>query len=271
MGWKFMFHEPLFIIQLASVLYSFCAAFFQYSGLEGYIFSDASNSLTFSNTFFILLVVSFSSYYLMLRRRSFWVLHSLQISMALLSLSYLCQQVALLKWLTFISSTLFFCTVLFGMYLFPPITKIKEPRGPHKTLGSFSLHLADPSRNNSIYGAEEECREIMCTIWFPTKSSLFTSKARPSVWLPDGKTIFENGCRQMSLPFFVAPILTSREMDVYSFREALLDPSSKYPLVIFSHGLAGTRFQNVPLCEEIASFGYVVVAIDHPGDGEYSS
>ena len=37
-----------------------------------------------------------------------------------------------------------------------------------------------------------------------------------------------------------------------------------YPLLGFSHGMAGIRFQSVTLTEHLASHGYVVVAPDHP-------
>jgi len=39
-----------------------------------------------------------------------------------------------------------------------------------------------------------------------------------------------------------------------------------YPLVVFSHGRAGLRTSYVMLCEGLAARGFVVVALDHPGD-----
>lgn len=44
------------------------------------------------------------------------------------------------------------------------------------------------------------------------------------------------------------------------------DPDgAPYPLVIFSHGLAGFRLQSVFFTEHLASYGFVVMAADHPG------
>jgi len=37
-----------------------------------------------------------------------------------------------------------------------------------------------------------------------------------------------------------------------------------YPLIVFSHGFQGTRFQSIFLVEALASAGYVVAAPDHP-------
>jgi len=38
-----------------------------------------------------------------------------------------------------------------------------------------------------------------------------------------------------------------------------------YPLIVFSHGLSGLRYQLVAYTEHLASWGFVVMAADHPG------
>jgi predicted dienelactone hydrolase len=45
----------------------------------------------------------------------------------------------------------------------------------------------------------------------------------------------------------------------------------RFPLVVYSHGKAGHRRDSSNLCTHLASHGYVVAAIDHPGDtaGEF--
>ena len=40
----------------------------------------------------------------------------------------------------------------------------------------------------------------------------------------------------------------------------------RYPLVVFSHGSGGVRFQSYFLAEWLASHGYLVAAPDHAGD-----
>ncbi len=45
------------------------------------------------------------------------------------------------------------------------------------------------------------------------------------------------------------------------------DPSgAPYPLLAFSHGFGGIRYQSAFLTEHLASHGYVTVAVDHPGN-----
>ena len=56
-----------------------------------------------------------------------------------------------------------------------------------------------------------------------------------------------------------------------SFSNAKADnQNGPYPLVIFSHGLGGNRTQNTIIIEELASHGYVVIAIEHAYDANVS-
>ena len=48
------------------------------------------------------------------------------------------------------------------------------------------------------------------------------------------------------------------------------DGSGKYPLVVFSHGAFGIKNSNISSYEELASHGYVVCSIDHPGHSFYT-
>ncbi|MCB9681208.1 MAG: hypothetical protein H6733_07020 [Alphaproteobacteria bacterium] len=50
-----------------------------------------------------------------------------------------------------------------------------------------------------------------------------------------------------------------------AWRDALPDPTAPRQLVAFSHGLGGVRQQNYTMCERLASFGFIVVAPEHPG------
>lgn len=38
-----------------------------------------------------------------------------------------------------------------------------------------------------------------------------------------------------------------------------------YPLIVYSHGLSSLRFQSVFYVEHLVSYGFVVIAVDHPG------
>jgi predicted dienelactone hydrolase len=49
-------------------------------------------------------------------------------------------------------------------------------------------------------------------------------------------------------------------------RDAEIVKNKKFPLILFSHGTGGNRFNLSWLAEYLASQGYIVGAVDHPGD-----
>lgn len=53
------------------------------------------------------------------------------------------------------------------------------------------------------------------------------------------------------------------------FDQALLLGKEKFPIVIFSHGLGGSRTANAVICKELASFGFIVLCPEHT-DGSAS-
>lgn len=50
-----------------------------------------------------------------------------------------------------------------------------------------------------------------------------------------------------------------------TYRDVARAPGA-FPLVLYSHGSGGVRFENLVLAVHLASHGYVVVSADHPGD-----
>jgi dienelactone hydrolase len=71
--------------------------------------------------------------------------------------------------------------------------------------------------------------------------------------------------KQMGLPKFL--IQHIQQVKTNSQLNAEPELSLKnLPLLLFSHGLGGTRTQNTAQIEELVSQGYVVAAVDHPYD-----
>lgn len=64
----------------------------------------------------------------------------------------------------------------------------------------------------------------------------------------------------------IRAILTGDAPSTYSYpagRDALLADGS-FPVVLFSHGVAGMRLQSLFLTSNLASWGMIVVSVDHP-------
>ena len=105
-------------------------------------------------------------------------------------------------------------------------------RGTHQ-VGVRTLQIEDASRK----------RPLMLEVWYPAK--LTANQAESTIYKAAiGATKFD---------------LSGR-----AARDAALETGT-FPLVIVSHGQAGSRFIMTYLTEHLASRGYVVAAIDHTG------
>ncbi len=128
------------------------------------------------------------------------------------------------------------------------------PRGP-QGVGVRTLSLTDKNRLDVLHAKGGETprydRPLTVEIWYPAR-------------IPAGKTQritynetlgTANDPKRPLLPFsFAGRALRDAEPD---------GSGGAYPLVIVSHGYVGSRFLMTYLTENLASKGYVVVAIDH--------
>ncbi|MEQ8674413.1 MAG: alpha/beta fold hydrolase [Aggregatilineales bacterium] len=142
------------------------------------------------------------------------------------------------------------CVTLAFLFLLPATISIAQrPDAPDYALrgdyvvGTQNLTIEDPNRPLEV------------TIWYP---AINTDD------LPE-ETVYQPG--------------TLLQLDGRAISDAQPDTSSApYPLVIFSHGSSGFRFQSRYLTEHLASHGFIVMAADHTtntitdllGDPEFS-
>ena len=125
------------------------------------------------------------------------------------------------------------------------ITPFPKPTGPYP-VGTVSRMLTDPSRTNRYFPGNSS---FMVTIWYP-------AEARAGV-LPAAY-----GEREV-IP--ISPEMVGQFVS-HAFPGLPLAPvQTRYPVVIYSHSLTTGLFrrQNSDKSEELASHGYVVVAVDH--------
>jgi dienelactone hydrolase len=106
-------------------------------------------------------------------------------------------------------------------------------------VGVRTFDLVDPSRQNS---AGTGPRMLTVEAYYPS-----TVEAVAGV------------------PRDVVEILDVELLPTPAYRDVARAPGS-FPLVVYSHGSGGIRFENLALAVHLASHGYVVVAADHPGD-----
>lgn len=137
-----------------------------------------------------------------------------------------------------------------------------QPTGQF-AVGMKSIYLVDHNRTESYAPTKEGFREFMVTAWYPTDSTLLEAIPYAPKYLLDSlKGLFK--------PFEGVSESDLAELDVIRVpvgADASISTQEKsFPLIVFSHGYHSSRFYYSSLCQELASHGYVVVAIDHTYD-----
>jgi len=147
------------------------------------------------------------------------------------------------------------CTRIFP--LIAPFSDLPAPTGPY-SVATRSATWIDSSRDET-FTDEEDFRKIVVQVWFPVSKR---DDLSPLPYIDDPELRLPAIAKQLRLPQSL--ISHFGEVKTHSF-EILDDPNvdEKFPLILFSHGLSGMRFQNTSLIEELASNGYVVFAADH--------
>ena len=140
-----------------------------------------------------------------------------------------------------------------------PLHDPAEP-GPFP-VGVTTTQVVDPSRTDP---ATNGPRTLMTEIWYPaTDDARDLPKSRLMDFCLKGenppiailmKMAFNSDLEAVDKTFRNIAVRDARVRD------------GKYPLVLFSHGNGGFRFQNAFWCEHLASHGYIVVAPDHTGN-----
>lgn len=141
-----------------------------------------------------------------------------------------------------------------GFALAPkPVLVIPKPGGEHE-VGFSSITVTDVSRTMRVNG-QEVARVLTLDIWYPTGTT-------------DGfsATPYTEQALNVALSKHQGiPLWLNKEVSSYSFLDA--PPlQGKHPVVIFNHGFASFSKQNFSNFQELASHGYVVISIAHPGE-----
>ncbi len=127
-----------------------------------------------------------------------------------------------------------------------PVVSLPAPTGPY-LVGVVDRELVDMARD----------RRLMATVWYPAAAP---GEPAPLTHYPD--QLMAGLANLTGLPGIVFQHL--RYMDVAASDGApVLTAEQPFPVLVFSHGLVGTRLQNASMLQDLASWGYVVLALDH--------
>ena len=148
-----------------------------------------------------------------------------------------------------IAALLLCCASLAAMWALP-LFNLPRPTGSYLVGTTGPLNWTDTSR--ALTGEENTSdarRELVVQVWYPVGSS----------WREGEKAMY---ARRSELGFarrYESLIRTNSILDA-----PIADAGAPFPVLLFGHRWAGSRTQDTFLIEELASHGYVVVAIDHP-------
>jgi dienelactone hydrolase len=137
-----------------------------------------------------------------------------------------------------VAATLVLCYLL-PMFRFAPLT------GPHK-VGTSIHHLTDTSRQDQSPSGH---RELMIQLWYPAAPS--RNKFAP----------YRRAAETTRTSSYQAVLRTRSRLDA-----PVAD--GIFPVLLFNPAWNGRRTQNTFLTEELASYGFVVAAIDHTYNSE---
>ena len=147
-----------------------------------------------------------------------------------------------------------------------PVFSLPEPSGDF-TVGTETFHWVDSSRLEWFTEEDkEDNRQIMVQAWYPT---IKNKTLEPSPYLDfinlRATSMASAGKIPEFLPSHLSMIKTNSIRNV-----PCVGKNSKYPVLIFSHGITGSRHLHQVLFEHLASNGYIVFAPDHSYDSNLS-
>ena len=141
-----------------------------------------------------------------------------------------------------------------------PSQALAGTAGPYP-VGVTTTLLVDHSRTDAL---TKEPRSLVTEIWYPASDdSRSLPSTRFSQFMPGGvspmlgamlKSVYKLTVEQIDANFTNVAVRDARVRD------------GKFPVIFFSHGNQGFRFQNTFWCDFLASHGYVVVSADHTGN-----
>ncbi|MCH5584421.1 dienelactone hydrolase family protein [Shimazuella sp. AN120528] len=154
-------------------------------------------------------------------------------------------------------SLIFLAATSYLAYALPVFT-LPKPTGSYN-VGIKYIRLVDDKRKDPFLNKSTQKRELMTKVYYPAKKDdskafdpYFHHSTQLIKALTDNYHLPEIAFDQLKL------VQTNSKEDLQ-----LSDKQKSYPIILFSHGAGTTMEVETSQCEDLASHGYIVVAIDH--------
>ncbi len=123
-----------------------------------------------------------------------------------------------------------------------PVTRFAQPSGPY-WVGTTQWLVSET---------------LPVQAWYPTEIEM-----QRASYLLEGRPLITGLAQTLGLPALA--LQHWRLIKTPAYLDApILRKTNAYPVVLFTHGLGGFKAQNTDLLLELASHGYVVIAVDQP-------
>jgi dienelactone hydrolase len=148
-----------------------------------------------------------------------------------------------------------------GLGLFAArVPQLPQPSGPH-LVGSVVFHWRDALRPETLGTTTGERREVVAQAWYPTETPgppvpYFEAQGRLPGWVDPYPGWFYADFDEVDTHASAAPPVSAER------------PS--WPVLLFLPGWGSPREDYSALCADLASRGYVVVALSHPYESAVS-
>ncbi len=160
---------------------------------------------------------------------------------------------------------------------------------PPFAVGNTTLFIHDPSRGfDEAAGVTEGIRILIAEIWYPARPDAADGSLRRAVhgdYVFGNRAVHELMMTQTTF-FHLTPETVIEGVDQAAIDAAIDEllerprgsaadapihaEAGPFPVVVMSHGDAGSRYNMETVCEHLAANGYVVIAPEHTGNSPYS-
>lgn len=138
-----------------------------------------------------------------------------------------------------------------------PVFKLPEPTGSY-AVGIQYFHLIDENRTDPFLDGSAQKRELMVKVYYPARNN----HATPFSPYFHSRQLVRSFAEFYNLPDFAFDHLNLVKTNSKEGLQ-LSDAEQSYPVILFSHGAGTTMEVHTSQCEDLASHGYIVLAIDH--------
>jgi dienelactone hydrolase len=140
-----------------------------------------------------------------------------------------------------------------------PVFSLPKPTGSYD-IGVKYFHLIDEKRKDPFLDkSSKKRREVMAKVYYPAKKD--ESKAYFS-YFHHSSELIQLFTKHYGMPSFMLDHLNLVKTNAKENLQ-ISDKKQNYPVVLFSHGAGDSMEVQTTMSENLASHGFIVVAIDH--------